>query len=282
MNTPHRIAYADEAYWNQGRYRSVAAISLPKSAEAALTAQARRLLADSSLREFAWKKLRDARYGFGAKKLIDLTVGSLAIMRVNVLVWDVEDTRHARQGRDDLANLERMYYWLFKTMGEAHPSVWTLRPDEHSAINWTEAHEVLVNSSRRHNRRHDSFEELSRKLEIQRLSPASSDHPLVQVADLFAGLTSYSRGAYDRYDAWLNRNQLELVPREGISLSKSDLVRCDVLSHFDQLSKKNRLQVSLASERGLRTKSPRSPINVWWWTPQHGKDAAPLRAQRKA
>lgn len=276
----HRIAYADEAYWNQGRYRAVAAISLPKSADGSISRRARELLEESGVAEFAWKKLGDARYGFAAKKLLDLVLDSLAMVRVNVLVWDVEDHRHARQGRDDIANLERMYHWMFRKMGERHPSIWTLRPDEQSAIDWLEVHDVLVNSSRLHNRKHDAFEDLSKRLEIQRLSPTTSDHPLIQMADLFAGMAAYSRRSYDRFDAWSNSDQLELIPREGITLSKRDEARCAVLQHFNKRCKDRVLQVSLRSERGLRTKNPRSPLNFWWWTPQHEKDTAPLRSQR--
>lgn len=278
----HRIAYADEANWNQGRYRAVAAISLPKSSEAALARRAQDLLSESDVTEFAWKHLRDARYGFAAKKLLEMTVHSLGVVRIDVLCWDVEDHRHARHGRDDIANLERMYHWLFRKMGERHPSTWTLRPDTQSAIDWVEVHDVLVNSSRRHNRRHDSFEDLTRRLEIQRLSPTSSSHPFIQIADLFAGMTIFSRRSYDRFVAWCNSGQLELVPREGPDLSKSEIVRCEILNHFDRLCKDKALGVSLRTERGLRSRNPKSPVNFWWWTPQSAEDSAPLRKERRS
>ncbi|MDQ3913804.1 MAG: DUF3800 domain-containing protein [Actinomycetota bacterium] len=282
MRSPMRyVAYADESTWNKGRYRAVAAVSLPKAAESELVLTVGRLLADAGVSEFGWKKLRDARRRDLATEILDLVFCSLDRLRVNVLLWDTHDSRHAHQGRDDIANLERMYYWIFTKMAAGRHGVWTLRPDEQSALNWDELHDVLTNAARRSNRLSHCFADLSDRIEIERLSPCRShENPLVQVADLFAGMAVYSWSSFDKFTYWSTSHQPSLLALDAPALSGSDRYRCEVLDHFDRSCKKASLQVSLKSSRGLRSRSPRSPINIWPWTPQSVKDRAPLRNQR--
>ena len=58
-------------------------------------------------------------------------------IRIEILVWDIYDSRHAIQGRDDIANLERMYYrilvWAARQWNHAE---WNFFPDQNSQINW--------------------------------------------------------------------------------------------------------------------------------------------------
>lgn len=282
MRSPMRyVAYADESAWNKGRYRAVAAVSLPKAAEPELVVTVGRLLADADVSEVGWKKLRDARRRDLAIEILDLLFRSLDRLRVNVLLWDTHDSRHAHQGRDDIANLERMYYWMFTKMADRRGGVWTLRPDEHSALNWDELHDVLTNAARRSNRTSQCFADLAQTMAIERLSPCRShENLLVQVADLFAGMSVYSWSSFDKFAQWSTSHQPSLLALDEPALSGSDRYRCEVLDHFDRSCKNASLQVSLKSSRGLSSRSPKSPINIWPWTPQSAKDRAPLRAQR--
>lgn len=273
----HRIAYSDESSWNVGRYRAVAAISVPEAQATQTNLRISSVLKDSGVNEFAWKKVADARYRFAAMKLVDLVLASLRTVRVDVLLWDTYDRRHDIQGRDDIRNLERMYYWLFKTTMERLGGTWTLRPDEHSAIDWATLGKVLAHSSRRHNRRYQVLETLARSVSVRGISPCvSKANPVVQLADLMCGLVVYSWSSYGIYESFCNLNQARLLDVGDPVIGQTDTERCAVLSHFDRGCKARALRISLKTHRGLCSKGP-GPVRVWRWQVQHELDRAPLR-----
>lgn len=108
------VAYADEAGHNVGRYRSVAAVTLGVTDAERATRDLRRLLDQASIKEFKWAKLRTARDRFAALKMADYVLGMVAsrALRVDVIIWDTHDSRHAVRNRNDVRNLRRMYYFL--------------------------------------------------------------------------------------------------------------------------------------------------------------------------
>lgn len=290
---PTHLAYADESAYNDGRYRSIGLITVRSDDAPALVEELLTLLRDSSITEFKWENLRGARERFAAKKMLDFTVRNAHAkrLRLDCIVWDTEDSRHAIKGRDDLANLQRMYYHLLRAvLRNRWPdgSVWRLHPHQHTAINWTAVESFLDRAS-------TDVEDvgllepgpfrlrLKQEFEIDRIAPCrSQDEPLVQLADLCAGLAVYSRQNYDRYQAWVAANGAQrsfFTPPPGSStgLSRADNTRCEVLREFDEMCKAHRLGVSLKSHRGLRTPDPANPINFWWYTPQSDLDKAPTR-----
>ncbi|MBC7249932.1 MAG: DUF3800 domain-containing protein, partial [Anaerolineae bacterium] len=141
------VAYSDESFYNRGRYRSIAMVTLEADSSEPFSRSVRRLLDESEVKEFKWQKLRQARERFAAQKLVDFVIEKalLGILRVDVLTWDTEDSRHKIQGRDDIANLQRMYYHLFKDALKRWPgdSTWRLYPDENSALDWETVRDYL-------------------------------------------------------------------------------------------------------------------------------------------
>ena len=112
--THTHIGFADESHYNKGRYPALAVVSLKKSSYDPVKKQICALLKESDVKELKWEKIRDARYHFAAEKICRLIV-ELACqntLRVDTLIWDIEDSRHNIKGRDDLANLHRMYHHL--------------------------------------------------------------------------------------------------------------------------------------------------------------------------
>ncbi len=287
---PTHIAYADESYYTAERYRSIATVTLARKRAEDLTSYLFELLSESGLKEFKWSKLRQARERFAALKLIALVVEEALCggMRVDVLIWDTEDRRHKVKGRDDQANLQRMYYHLFKNVLHRWPSgsTWALYPDENSALDWATVADFLDAAG--FNRKVDSnllepsfYIRIGHDFRILKIVEAhSTETPLCQVADLFAGLGVFSRKRYLQYCEWLERqsNQLPLFPAARAKLSNSDKERCTVLKHLDVLCKRYKLGVSLRSSHGLRTYNPANPINFWLYEPQHSKDKAPLKS----
>ncbi len=94
------------------------------------------------LDDTTWSKLRSARERFAALNMLDymLEKARSNLLRVDVITWDVEDSRHKIQGRSDIRNLRRMYYFLFKdVLGKRWPAeaIWQIYPDESSTNPWS-------------------------------------------------------------------------------------------------------------------------------------------------
>lgn len=288
-------AYSDESYYTASQYRSIAVVTLETPNARHASQRLARLLRDSQVREFKWQKLRQARYRFAALKMVDLTV-ELALadqLRADVLVWDTYDSRHKVQGRDDLANLQRMYYHLFKNILQKRwpaDSTWQLHPDENSALDWKTVQDYLDTAGLNVQIEGDLFSggerfelRVSRDFRILEISEAcSADTPLCQLADLFAGLGVFSYASYGKFEGWSAAQSAQMMFALGSSqpeqkLSNSDQERCLVMAHLDNCCKKQRLGVGLTSSRGFKTYDPSNPINFWIYEPQHPDDKAPVR-----
>jgi hypothetical protein len=287
---------SDESHWNIDRFRSLGLVTTSVGCLDGLEVELRALLDESGVPEFEWKKLDGAKERFAAQKMCSFAVekGCAGLLRVDVLVWDIEDSRHKIANRDDVANLHRMYYHLFRNVLRARwpdSAVWRLHPDQHSAMDWAtvqdclecvavgfEAERSLLNQGKVHI-------SLRREFGLEEISPASSgEHPLLQLADLFAGLAVFSRGKFQEYGAWLPTADgqfrlIEDVDPPSTSSHRSQ-ERFRVLRCFDRLCKDRKLSVSLQSCHGLYTFNPDNPLNFWLYQPQHPFDVAPRKAQR--
>jgi hypothetical protein len=270
---PTHVAYADEANYNTGRYRSVALVSLGIGDTEQLKQEIQQILQDLKISEFKWKKLRSAQYRFAALKIIDCVLNWIKSkkIRVDVIIWDVGDSRHTIYNRSDIRNLRRMYYFLTRNvLGRRWPSscVWELRPDESS---------FGAASHLRYLGNPDELNEDAKRVNISQIVEIrSTDEPLVQVADLFAGLAVYSRNSFHIYKSWIE----SISPLKEISvatvLSNSDKERCGVLEHLHQQCKKQKLSVSLERTQGLKTMDARSALNFWLYEAQGDYDKAPI------
>jgi hypothetical protein len=288
------VAFADEKGYNEGRYRGIALVTLLQQNLNSFRHEIQGMLKESNVREFKWEKLSSARERFAARKLVDFAIGkaSNGSLRIDALTWDTEDSRHNVSRRDDIANLERMYYHLFKyVLCERWPdeSIWGLYPDENTALKWNTVRDYLEYSSSKTEIRRDLFTKgdfiirLKKEFRIEIVSPCESHkEPLIQLADLFAGLAVYSRISYNRFVLWELSNKKEelLFPVEHeqlLKLSKSDIERCCVLSEFYEKCKNKKLGVSLKTNKGLKTFDVKRPINFWWYKTQHEADKAPSK-----
>ena len=195
------IAYSDECSYNIGRFRSIAIVSLETGSGSSFGQTLRELLEESGVREFKWQRLRQARERFAAEKLVDFTIENAVAgaLRVDALIWDVKDSRHQIKGRDDVANLQRMYYHLFRNalsrwLGD---NTWMLLPDQNSALDWQSVQDYLdmagLSLSADTGVTPLFRFRLSQEFRIDHIREVDSEKmPLCQVADLFAGLSVFS------------------------------------------------------------------------------------------
>jgi hypothetical protein len=291
----HFAAYSDESYTND-RYQSVSVVTFGSESECVFESELSVSLEGSSISEFKWSKLRQARDRFGAMKIIDFAVGRAVAenLRIDTLIWDTEDSRHNISGRDDTENLQRMYYHLFRNVLQRRwpaDSTWKLYPDENSALNWSRIEEYLDRASIGIEIQGDIFDEkefrisLFRNFRVEEIQEvASCDAPICQVADLFAGAGAFSHTFFDKYKHWCREGggQMSLAfnheKSEGDpSLSSGEAEKCFVLNYLNKKCKNFKLRVGLESSKGLKTYDPRFPINFWVYQPQHPEDKAPIR-----
>jgi hypothetical protein len=189
-----------------------------------------------------------------------------------------------------------MYYHLLKNVLQARwpdYSQWNIFPDVHTGLNWNEVEDFLDLASMtteivRPFMTVGAFKlRLRTEFRIEDITPCESPlEPMIQVADLLAGLGAYSYEKFAAYCEWKRQNAAQnqlFALRDGspANLSCSDRERCRVLAEFDSACKSRRLGVSLETYQGLRTFDPKNPINFWLYIPQHEKDIAPTHRSRQ-
>ncbi len=293
--TPTHVGFSDESNWNKGRFRSLGLVTAAIDNLVYSENEIRRLLAESSVKEFKWHKLGSARDRFAAQKLCRFVIDESCKrkLRVDVLIWDTEDSRHRIRKRDDEANLQRMYFHLVRNvLRKRWPSkaIWQLYPDPHSAMDWNTINDCLMHASFRNGQRQPSLGEnrfdlqLLREFGIAQIKPVTfHECPLLQLADLFAGLAAFSLEKYPEYERWLESQSAQqmLFKREQDKTNRASSQiseeRFLILQEFYEICKKRKLGVSLEGSAGLRTRKPDNPVNFWRYVPQHGLDKAPLK-----
>lgn len=282
------VAFADETNFNRGSFPGIGLISLPLSVLLQVNSDLRQILLGCQIDEFKWEKLHSAKRRFAAIQLIDYALEQTkeGRLRIDVLTWDLMDGRHRVPKPDRIANLQRMYFHLFRNVLRLRwpdEARWVLYPDEQTAITWPDVHHYLVANSTAVTQdleaqpfTLDSLM-IRKEFRILAISPCESKaEPLVQLADLFVGMGSYSRARFDKYKLWQAEQSGQELSQIG-TLSHRDKERWQVINHLYRQCKANRLGVGLSRQPGLRTRNPRLPINFWWYVPQHEKDKAPSR-----
>ena len=276
--------YTDESYTTGERYRSIAAFSFKENHKHEINRELENILNESDVTEFKWQKLKNAKYKFCAIKLINFVLNNIKKydIRVDIIIWDTYDSRHAIQGRDDEANFERMFFHLLEDSLKKRPknSSWNVFPDQRHGIDWDTAHDCLK-SVGKHTEHYstlfgdfftDPYYKIDRFNEID-----SSKTPCCQIADLFAGISVFSIYSYKKYCTWKGYKEPSLLEEEEIEFTNSEKVRFEVMQHLDSRCKKLKLRVSLKSKQRFLTFDPQKPINFWHYTPQHKNDKAPRK-----
>lgn len=305
MKEPHsellksgtHCGFCDESKYNVGRYRAVSMVSMRASFFPEFDNSLENILNESDIAELKWYALTSAKMRFAAIKALDYTLDSAEAgkIRVDTLIWDTEDTRHKILKRDDLLNLQIMYYHLFlnviiKKWDE--PGVWIIFPDEQSATNWTELGDILEKGIRKEERqiiaKDPDFILFKGLIGISQIR--SHECTAVQVADLFAGLGIHSHESIRKhisfyvFKKWRKCRRIpDRLKKQAKSIlrsfSRSDRERCRTLLHFHTQCRKKRWGVHLLRTHGLKTTMRECPINFWFYMPQSPKDKAPVKTR---
>ncbi len=279
-------AFSDDSKHKDERYNSLAITTLKRESYELLNKNLNEIFKKSNIEnEFKWEKLRNAKYRFAAEKIIDFIFINQSSLRVDILIWDLEDKRHRDLlRRDDSQNLIRMYYHLVSlTLSTRWPiegSVWKWHPDIQSLVDWKTLQDCINNKKHFYVldlfKRNPDFE----RVNLNSIIPSDSKkHPFIQVSDLFAGIATFSYGQFDKYSKWIEQNdtQVSLFHDEKQNFSHSENERFVIIKKFNQLAKSSKLQIAFESSRGFKSYKPENFINFWLYEPKHENDKAPVR-----
>jgi hypothetical protein len=285
MDLPGFAAFADESRHCEGQFRSVAAISIPSRHVLSLNERLRDVMQRGCVAELKWHKVKGAKARFCAMAALSAFIPEFIHRggRADILIWDVQDSRHRVLRRNDRKNFERMFFHLHKALMSRRPlgEEWHIRPDERLDIDWETIRACLssVGGWKRYFESPLLGESLSvASFQIRSFREARSvETPLCQLADLFAGMGAYSRLRCRDLKLWLEEQsgQVDLFGRPEAVLTGRDKERFPVIKHLSELCEAQKLGVSLEAKGYLRTLDPRNPINFWHYTPQHDADRAP-------
>lgn len=292
----YKDAFSDESGSGNDRYWSVAFVTGFPAELGELRNKLREICTKNQIGYLEWKEITgDSKRTDAGREYVRATIDAILrkSVHIDVLIWDRQDERHAIKGRDDIANLERMYYKLFVNAGRRwRTSSWRFFPDQQSSIDWSSICSYLEMT--RVDRPKPGFASLfadSRKrFNIVELTEQDSkQEPLIQLADVFAGMGRFSAEKKDKLQNFLlelnyaKSPQLTLFeePRTSpeTNLSLAEKARFELITFFDGLCKKHTLGVSLRTKGYLWTPPKRSyPINFWFYKPQHEFDKAPTKS----
>lgn len=287
---PTLHAYCDDSGSSDKRFQSLAVISLSFDTAVLLRKELTKVLQEKQLKELKFEELRGhstkmQTASFFLKQAIDFCVKG--IMRIDVLLWDHQDERHSVRGRDDNENMQRMYYKILVCVARHWKKIgWCVYPDEQSGIDWNEIKGYLNNTSplKKEPEFISLFKQDRAVFNFDSVNPQHShEEPIIQLADLFAGMSRFSHEKGSAFIEWTKKKNERIEPslflpeNNAISESKADVARFSLLEEFYLLCKKYKLGVSINTRKYLWTAKPENPVNFWNYEVQHNEDKAPTK-----
>lgn len=276
--------FSDDSGAGTDRYRSLALVAVPR----ADLPEVRSAIAPCFIKTSSveWKDLTgDSRKQACARSLVTAGVrlarqGSLAI---TILSWDLYDTRHAVQGRDDTGNTERMYYHAIgATARKTGATVLSLHPDETSDALDFRSIQSYLNHTRVAQPKPELLSFLETSPERFRVTEVheedSATEPLVQLADLFAGMARTSLGLSPELKRWrenLGQSASLFEDQTDDPITRGRRAKFEIIEAANAECKRCRVGVSLDTKGYFWTPNPKNPIHFWLWEPQGDYDKAP-------
>ncbi|MFC1957173.1 DUF3800 domain-containing protein [Chloroflexota bacterium] len=289
-------AYSDESGIFDHRFQSIAVVSGKEELLEELRNRLQQEIDNRQILEVKFSEITgyNSPIAEAARQFIKIAVKDFASnkkIRIDILSWDILDSRHAVPSRDDFANLGRMYYHLLiHTAKQWNQSHWNLYPDNNPKVDWKETAKYLnVTSLYRPDLQQPELVEVPKYEELQfgRIQQVDSiKEPLVQLADLFAGMARYSNEDGRQCVQWLSSQvskwQLKfkyLCPRNNMKDKDTRKRVClyQLIGKLYRLCGQYKLYVSINEKECLWTRICTKPINFWTYKPQGNYDKAPIK-----
>lgn len=289
MNKSHLIFGDESGYDGSNRFGCLAKVSGPYDTMRTLNTRLQKILDEHNISEIKFHKVKGFKYATVAKKFLDVGLEEIAKdkIKANVIVWDKQDSRHDVKNRCDIENLKRMYYHNLKNL-KLHWSInttWGFYPDEFSAIKWESIIKYIENT------RFDKERKINKNLfgEIHNFNfPQYKGHkeldskkyPLLQLADLFAGVIRTSRDKSKEFKYHLEqlKNQYNLFPTSNeVKIPNNLKPKLKVLESFKKTSGDYKLGVNFSQEEYFKTFNMSKGIFIHHYKPQSIYDKAPTK-----
>ena len=277
------FAFSDESNHSNGDYRSIALIEIHEDYLWNVEQKLRDVLNkyNTSIISFKWKSIKNNNKTNALIELLEFLFPLMEdeIIRIEVLIWNIYDDRHNIVGRDDSKNLSYMYDKLIKDFAERHLNendTLYLFSDQNSAIDWNELENILFYQGIYSKTYLEEFDITLGSNKVFIKESSTQEDPIIQIADIFAGMGRSSFEDFDVYEQWLNPQQQTLFgsPTQPTNRQK---YRFKIYKIVDDWAKNNKLQISLQSTRGFISHNPKAPLNFWMYESKHEKDKAPRR-----
>jgi hypothetical protein len=274
-------AYGDESGINVGdRYTSVCVVSGEAGVLDCLRRKLDKTLREKNVDEVKFTKIRryEGPMAQAAVKFIECTVNDFAAhnkVRVDTITMDNEYLGGDNYDYGHKPELERMYYCvLAHIVRRWRYRRWDFYADVNSRVDWQEIVEYLNMTSMQKKIKKPLLMELmseeNPEFEFSGVKELNSaGEPLIQLADLFAGMARFSYeddGCARWADRWKPDEQMELIPYMARDKKSSDKVkecRYKLIAGVYNLCHRHRLYLSIKTDGHLRTRRHESPINFW-------------------
>ena len=279
-------AYSDESGINAGdRYTSISVVSGEADVLDRLRDRLSETLKDKKVKEvkfFDTRRGHRSTYTEAAIGFIECAVNDFAVygrVRVDTITTDNKPLERDDYDFDNGPDLERMYYTVLADMVRRWGyTKWRFYPDMNSKVDWSEIVSYLNRTKLRKRIEKPLLIKLmldeNAEFEFSEVKQVDSvEEPLVQLADLFAGMARFSHDSKE-YDVncaeWLKRSKhekqgelIKIMKQDSWNIPKSVECRYGVIGSMVSICHSHSLYVSINSENHLRTYRPKNPINFW-------------------
>lgn len=280
-------AYSDESGINANDpYTSIAVVSGEKDILDCLRDKLADIVSANNIKEVKFLKVNSyvSTITQAARQFLKCTLNEFACnqrVRVDILTMDNQamdnQAYYAPLDYSSKPELEHMYYCVVShIVRQWRNTQWNFYPDVNSKINWNEII-LFLNMTRLHKKKIRNpllidlmFADNPRFQfnEIKQLS--SVKEPLIQLADLFAGIARFSHEKNTKCAQWVTtrkgKEQQELplnIKNRANSINLAEQCRYEIIRELYNLCGKHRLWVSIKSRQHLWTRKPNYPINFW-------------------
>jgi len=281
-------AFSDEScYTTCDAYGAIAVLSIKAKCKRELEDRINPLLKQIP-KEYKWVKFANKNYYEISKDIFDILFEYAVCgnLRIDAIIWETNDPRYLRNNTNTGEKLSVLYYLRLRDMMSKRwgkNSHWAIFIDEQHQVDWKELDEYLDWGSMNTYSQTifglyydiDWLKKNSSKYSADPVQLVKSDQePLVQIADIFAGMAAYSHNKGNKLVEWLkvdapqtsnnDARQLSFKFLNKTSITGRELWRNRFIKYVQDKCKSKNYQVSINNKKGLHTFRPSSPFNFFY------------------
>lgn len=285
---PHLVVSDESGVDGSNQYQSVAFVSGPASEMTRFNRLCKEVIAKHGATELKWERIASGEKNRASHELLEEFMLRCSL-RVLVLSWNMADSRHAIERRDDTANFHRMlFHGLRRNADWQSIREWDWYPDQRTDLDHEQVREYvnLCREGKTYPTKPNRLFEIHREsLLIRKAEPkCSKEVPIIGMADLFAGAIRTSRyeGANmirlinERLE--LNTGLFEEFEDPGCDLSRALRARAAFGARLHHLGQMGKQGISLRGQGYFTTPRPGQGRFLFsHWQPQGEHDKAPTK-----